>query len=458
MASCGVGPQVAPLAVDRDDVARAGHVEHVEQLAGRRVAAHVNLRDVLVDHPGAPAGEPVDHPVDGVLVAGDEARRQHDGVAGLDPHRVVAVGHPRQRRQRLALRTGRDHADVLVGQRVDLASVDDQAGRHPQQPEIAGDAHVAHHRPADEGHRALVRLRRVEHLLHPVDVAGEAGDDDPPLGGAEHVVEHRRDLALAGDEAGNLGVGRVRQQQIDALAPEPGEAAEVGDAPVERELVHLEVAGVQDGARRRADGRRASASGIEWLTAKNSHSNGPKLALPSSMTSSISRLHPVLGELGPQQRQGEAAADHEQVRTLAQQERHRADVVLVRVGEDDGLDVAEPIADGAEVRQDQIDARAGRTPGRARRSRRSAAGRRARRRSYCDRSRRGRRARRSAGRPRPAARVRSDPDADGSCGQLQAGRRAVGAQDLDLLGGRVDERQPHRTGRQAQTAAAPPWS
>ena len=31
-----------------------------------------------------------------------------------------------------------------------------------------------------------------------------------------------------------------------ALAPEPGEAAEVGDATVERELIHLEVAGVQD--------------------------------------------------------------------------------------------------------------------------------------------------------------------------------------------------------------------
>ena len=68
-------------------------------------------------------------------------------------------------------------------------------------------------------------------------------------------------------------------------------------------------------------------------------------------------LHPVLGELRAQQRQGEAAADHQQIGTLAQQERHRADVVLVGVGEHDGLDVAEPISDGAEVRQDQIDAR-----------------------------------------------------------------------------------------------------
>ena len=33
-----------------------------------------------------------------------------------------------------------------------------------------------------------------------------------------------------------------------------------------------------------------------------------------------------------------------------------ADVVLVAVGEDDGLDVVEPIANVVEVRQDQVDA------------------------------------------------------------------------------------------------------
>ena len=76
-----------------------------------------------------------------------------------------------------------------------------------------------------------------------------------PLRGADDVVEDRADLALGGDEARLLGVGGVRQQQVDALlAAEPGEAAEVGEAAVERQLVHLEVAGVQHDAGLGLDG------------------------------------------------------------------------------------------------------------------------------------------------------------------------------------------------------------
>ena len=45
------------------------------------------------------------------------------------------------------------------------------------------------------------------------------------------------------------------------------------------------------------------------------------------------------------------------VGALAQEVRNRTDVVLVPVGEDDADDVVEPVPDGAEVREDQVDAR-----------------------------------------------------------------------------------------------------
>ena len=96
---------------------------------------------------------------------------------------------------------------------------------------------------------------------------------------------------------GHLGVGRVRQQQVDALAAEPGEAAEVGDPAVERELVHLEVAGVQDGAGRGADGdgervRDRVVDGEELAVERPEA--GPGLLDDLEHL----RLHPVLGELG----------------------------------------------------------------------------------------------------------------------------------------------------------------
>jgi hypothetical protein len=73
------------------------------------------------------------------------------------------------------------------------------------------------------------------------------------LGPADDAFEHRADLALGRDEAGDLGVGRVGQQQVDAAGAETGEAGQVGDPPVEGQLVHLEVTGVQHGAGGRGD-------------------------------------------------------------------------------------------------------------------------------------------------------------------------------------------------------------
>ena len=50
----------------------------------------------------------------------------------------------------------------------------------------------------------------------------------------EDPVEHRGDVLLGGGEAGDLGVGGVGEEQVDALLAEPGERAQVGDPAVER--------------------------------------------------------------------------------------------------------------------------------------------------------------------------------------------------------------------------------
>ena len=69
----------------------------------------------------------------------------------------------------------------------------------------------------------------------------------------EDPVEHRRDVLLGGGEPGDLGVGGVGEEQVDALLAEPRERPEVGDPAVERELVHLEVTRVQHHAGAGAD-------------------------------------------------------------------------------------------------------------------------------------------------------------------------------------------------------------
>ena len=65
---------------------------------------------------------------------------------------------------------------------------------------------------------------------------GGAGDD---------LVEHGADGALERREARDIRVGGVDDEQVDALLAEAGELAEVGEPAVERQLVHLEVAGAR---------------------------------------------------------------------------------------------------------------------------------------------------------------------------------------------------------------------
>ena len=122
----GVGAHVPDLAVDRQHVARLDDVVAVEQLAGAGVAADVDQRVALVHDVGAPAGQAVDDAVDGVLVAGDQARGEDDGVALLDVHEVVvALRDPAQRAQRLALRAGGDQHLPLRRQVGEVLGVDE---------------------------------------------------------------------------------------------------------------------------------------------------------------------------------------------------------------------------------------------------------------------------------------------------------------------------------------------
>ena len=127
-----VGHQVPDLAVHRHHVARTDQVVDVEQLAGGGVAGDVHQRVALVHHVGAQPGQPVDHPVDRALVARDQRAGQHHRVApGEGDHGMLPVGHPGQRRQRLALRPGGDDHHLLGPVLLDVAQLDQGVARAP---------------------------------------------------------------------------------------------------------------------------------------------------------------------------------------------------------------------------------------------------------------------------------------------------------------------------------------
>ena len=88
--------------------------------------------------------------------------------------------------------------------------------------------------------RAML-LAKVATMMRPVE----------PL---HDLAEGLADGPLGRRVAGVLGARRVRQQAQHALGAEAGQQGEVGQLAVDRRVVELEVAGVDDRAERRAQG------------------------------------------------------------------------------------------------------------------------------------------------------------------------------------------------------------
>ncbi len=292
------------------------------------------------------------------------APRTTRGRGGAKRHRAAGGkldgawwpgGHPRQRRHRLALGAGGVRHHPLRRHQLGGADVDHVGVGHPQESEFAGDAHVAHHRPANERHPPAQCHCGIDDLLNPVHVGGEAGHDDAALGAADQPVQGRADFAFRGADAGQLGVGRIAQEQIDPGVTEPRHAGQIGGPAVQGKLVELDVAGVQNrsGAGVYGDRQRVGDGVVDGEVFAFEHAVG---ALAPLGHLDEHRLEPVFAALGGDQGQGEFRTDDRDVGPQLEQVGNAADVVLVRVGEHQRLDVVEPVFDVPQVRQDQIDA------------------------------------------------------------------------------------------------------
>ena len=83
------------------------------------------------------------------------------------------------------------------------------------------------------------------------------------------------DLDLGAGEAAAIDVGAVGEQRQHALGAELGEAVQVEVLAVDRRLVDLEVAGVDDHADAACVMASATQSGMLCVTRMNSIVNGP---------------------------------------------------------------------------------------------------------------------------------------------------------------------------------------
>src|SRR4029077_17511465 len=247
----GVAEKLAVFAVNGDEIFGADEGEEELHLFLAGVAGDVNGRGAaaLIIDEDAAAEEMVNHAEDGLLVAGDDAGGEDDGVVLVDfKHAVVADGDARHGGHGLGLAAAGEDDEFLGIEGTHILRADDAAVGDAQAVEAVGDLDVVHHAAADEADFAADAAGDVDDLLDAVDGAGEAGDDDFLRGGAEKLFEGGPDGALGESGAGALDVGTVAEKGEDAFLAVAGEGVEVEGAAVDGRGVNLEVAGVDDDA------------------------------------------------------------------------------------------------------------------------------------------------------------------------------------------------------------------
>ncbi len=355
----GVAVEVAGLAMHGDGDRRAHPLIHLDQLVARRMAGDVDEMVAFGDHLDAHHGELVLQAADRDLVAGDDARgKDHHVVLGQFDIGMVVAGDPRQRGARLALAPGADDQDLVAGQRHRLflgherRDVGEIAGR----PRRFGDPPQ---RTAGQHHAAAMGGGDLGDGLHPRDVAGETGHDDAGVVLADQAHQTIAYLGFRAAFAFDQRVGRIADHRQHAVLAQLLERGLVGGVADQRVGVELPVAGMQHGAQRGAHHHRVGF-GDRVGERDQLQLEGRDLEALGHADDGQRHLaeQPCLFQLLAQQRGGERGGVDRAAQPLPQIG-HRADMVLVGVGEHQRHQIVAAALDKIGIGHDDVDARRG---------------------------------------------------------------------------------------------------
>ena len=240
-----VSAEVACFTVDGHDLSRFDDVVAVEELTGSGVSRDVDFGVAFVDDVGTQVDESIDYSIHRVLVTGNEAGSEDDGVSRANLNRgVLPVCHAGQARHRFTLRACSHIEHSLIRKLYGLFRIHQKTVGNTQVAKFLGDTHVAHHGAPHQCHETIIGGCRINDLLHSVHVGSKTRDDNPPGCSMNNLIQDGSDIRFPRSEAGDVGVGGVHQEKVHALFPEPRERPKIGQAAIERELIHLEVARV----------------------------------------------------------------------------------------------------------------------------------------------------------------------------------------------------------------------
>ena len=355
----GMALELLELAVYRQEILRVRQGQHQLLFLLAGVTGNVGGVHIFVDDLGAKAQQPVDDLGDGLFVAGDGTCRNDDKVIGTDLDLTVAcLRHTGQRRQRLALTAGGDQHDLFRRVLVDFGDVDQHVIGCVQIAQFLCHLGVGHHTAPADSHLAPGFYRQVDDLLHAVDVGGKGRHDNAAVARLDKQAAHTLGNGLLGfGKAGALGVGGVCQQRQHTLAPVLGNGGQVGHGVAgQRRVVHLEVAGVDDHARRAGNGERQRIrDGVVDVDRLHGKAAEADLLAGSDLVENSAGGKTMLLQLIFDKTDGQACRIDRHVEFF-EQVRQAADVVLMSVGDKQTLDAVLVFQHIGKIGDDQIDA------------------------------------------------------------------------------------------------------
>ena len=269
---------------------------------------------------------------------------------------MAVVRHAVQGGHGLALRPGRNDHELLARIAAHLIDVDHDLALVREIAQLARNCRdLLHAAPADR-HLAAILGRDVEDLLQAGHVRGEGGYDDALLAVLKELFEARPDRLFRRGVSGALDVGRVAHERKHAFLTQLPEARQINHLARGRGQVDLEIACVDERAKRGADGERDRIGdrvvGVDELNRKATQLN--HIARLNAVEAHLGG-HLMLGELGLDDAAGQARAVNRRVH-LAQHIRQAADVILVSVGDEIAAQLLVVALEVGGIRDDQIHA------------------------------------------------------------------------------------------------------
>ena len=309
------------------------------------------------DHLDPLQDEAVDRPVHLALVAGNGARGKDDAIArGETDDGMLAIGDAAHCCARFALAPGRKHDDAIA--REHRIALKGEEIREPVEITIlARDVDRACHRAAGDDDFAARRHCGQCHRANARDIRGEGGDHHARRRLCDQLAQRLRHLAFRRALAFANDVGRVADEGEDALLTELAETRFIGRQTDSGRIVVLPIAAMDGEACRRADRQRAAfrdrMRDRDEFDAKRSELN--TAALPNDVDLHLRRVG-----LGEAPRLQQARRERRRIKRAAQsrpQSRDRADVVLMRMRDDERDEIALDLVDEGDIGIDEFDPR-----------------------------------------------------------------------------------------------------